>query len=51
MKRGCLRMALKKVKRRGLHRLPHISIVVLFSFFLIVIFLLWSKCISNKIKN
>ena len=51
MKRGGLRMALEKVKRRGLYHLPHVNIVVLFSFFLIVIFLLWSKCISNKIKN
>jgi len=37
---GGSRMALEKVRRRGLHRPSPISIVVLFSLFLIVIFLL-----------
>jgi len=40
MKRGGSRMALEKVRRRGLYYLPSVSIVVLFSLFLIVIFLL-----------
>ena len=35
---GGLRMAPEKVRRRELHHLPSVSIVVLFSLFLIVIF-------------
>ena len=40
MKKGGSRIALEKVRRRGLHCLSPVSIVVLFSLFLIIIFLL-----------
>ena len=40
MKRGGLRIAPEKVKRRGLCHPSPVSIVVLFSLFLIVIYLL-----------
>ena len=40
MKKRGPRIALEKVRRRGLHCLSPVSIVVLFSLFLIIIFLL-----------
>ena len=49
MRRG-LRMVLGKVRRKKLHFLPPVRLVVLF-FILIVIFFLWFKCVSKKIKK
>ena len=45
-------IALEKVRRRGLHRPPFVSIVVLFSNrIFIFIYFLWNKCMSKKSKN
>ena len=53
MKRRGPRMAPGKVRRRGLHRPPPVSILVL-SFLnrlLLIFHFLWNKCVSKKSKN
>jgi len=52
MKKGGLRMALEKVRRRRLHCLSPVRISdFVFSLLNRIFYFLWFKCVSKKIKS
>ena len=52
-RKRCLRMALEKVRKKGLYYLSSVSIIILFFVLVLnfILFLVMSNCVSKKIKR